>query len=61
MKGYNFLFKTSIWEADMEDFKMPYSIYGNFDKEVMINRYKKMANKIHTHGIYVRINNNGKT
>jgi hypothetical protein len=30
---------------DINDFKMPYSVYGNFGKEVMIDKYMKLTNK----------------
>lgn len=40
-------------ENDMEDFKMPYQIYGQVELEVMIAKYKKLSNR--GHGLIVRL------
>lgn len=38
-------FDKYVYENDLEDFAMPYKIYGNIDKENMINRYQYLSNK----------------
>lgn len=38
-------FDKYIWENDINDFYMPYSIYGEYDKKVMLDRYKYLSNK----------------
>ncbi|MBW4667202.1 MAG: hypothetical protein KME60_07105 [Cyanomargarita calcarea GSE-NOS-MK-12-04C] len=35
-------------ENDPEDFKMPYKLFGKFDKEVMFRKYQGLSN-IPTH------------
>ena len=32
------------YENDMTDFKMPYRLFGKFDEQIMIDRYKKLTN-----------------
>jgi hypothetical protein len=39
---------------DMDDFKMPYKIYGKLDKELMIDKYKRLRN--FSYGLLVRFN-----
>lgn len=41
------------FENDMDDFKMPYRMYGKTDLEIMTMRYKKLSNN--THGLVVRL------
>jgi len=37
---------------DLDDFKMPYKVYGKFDLEVMIDKYHRLNNK--SKGLMVR-------
>lgn len=37
---------------DMNDFKMPYRLYGKTDLEVMADKYSKLKNN--SHGLVVR-------
>lgn len=39
----------------MDDFKMPYRLYGRTDLEVMIDKYQRLNNQ--SHGLTVRFNN----
>jgi hypothetical protein len=32
------------YENNLDDFKNPYKLMGNVDKEVMIDKYKKLTN-----------------
>lgn len=41
------------FENDMDDFKMPYRLYGKTDLEIMTMRYKKLSNN--TNGLIVRL------
>lgn len=41
------------FENDMDDFKMPYKMYGKTDLEVMTMKYKKLSNN--SHGLIVRL------
>ncbi len=41
------------YENDMDDFKMPYRMYGKTDLEIMIMRYKRLSNS--THGLVMRL------
>jgi len=38
-------FDRYIWENDIEDFEMPYSIFGEYDKKVMLEKYKYLDNR----------------
>ncbi len=38
---------------NMDDFKMPYSLYGKTDEEIMIMKYKKLSNN--SRGLIVRL------
>lgn len=33
------------WENDPDDFKMPYTSYGNTDLEIMQDKYNKLTNR----------------
>jgi hypothetical protein len=37
-------FDKYIYENDIEDFKMPYSNFGQYDKKVMLERYRYLSN-----------------
>lgn len=45
MKNPYLKFNQYTWETDINDFKMPYSIYGDYDKQVMLEKYKYLDNK----------------
>jgi len=38
---------------NMEDFKMPYRLYGKTDLEIMVRKYQKLSNN--SHGLIVRL------
>jgi hypothetical protein len=33
------------YENILEDFSMPYSIFGTIDREIILEKYKKLSNK----------------
>lgn len=41
---------------DINDFSMPYKIYGKLDESIMIERYKRLTNKpksyLHRRGLW---------
>ena len=39
-------------QNDMDDFKMPYRLYGKTDLEIMIDKYNKLHNR--SYGVIVR-------
>lgn len=41
------------FENNMDDFKMPYGLYGKTDLEIMMMKYKKLTNN--SHGLIVRL------
>jgi hypothetical protein len=41
---------------DLEDFKMPYQIYGKNDLEIMLDKYNRLTNKPKTY-LHVRFTN----
>ena len=41
------------FENNMDDFKMPYGLYGETDLEIMTMKYKKLTNN--SHGLIVRL------
>lgn len=45
--------KAVIYQNDLDDFKMPYKIYGIVDAEVMVRRYLSLHNN--SHGVIVRL------
>lgn len=50
----DFINKTKQTVNDMDDFKMPYRLYGKTDLEVMLDKYQRLSNK--SYGLTVRFN-----
>ena len=44
---------NTIYVNDADDFKMPYSLYGSVDREIMLYRYLKL--KKSSHGYIIRL------
>lgn len=54
MISLNFLPDGIEITNDIEDFKMPYRLYGRTDLEITINQYQRLRNQ--SHGLTRRFN-----
>lgn len=48
-------YKDYIFSNDLKDFEVPYKIVGKFDREQMVERYKRLSNKPKNY-LHVRLN-----
>ncbi|NJM22595.1 MAG: hypothetical protein HC907_29755 [Richelia sp. SM1_7_0] len=48
--------KLYVEVNDIQDFSMPYKVYGKLDKEIMLDKYNRLTNKpkyyLHERGIW---------